>query len=59
MKKRKKKLRKRSQPKENDNTKRNKIQQIGRDTDVLKVGWGVPEQSIIEKNNAFAELLES
>ena len=48
-----------SQQEENEKTKRNKIQQIERDIDVLKAGLESAEQSIIEGNNAFVELLKN
>ena len=48
-----------SQQEENEKTKGNKIQQIERDIDVLKAGLESAEQSIIEGNNAFVELLKN
>ena len=48
-----------SQQEENEKTKRNKIQQIERDIDVLKPRLESAEQTIIEGNNAFVELLKN
>ena len=59
---RKKKIKKKivkSQQEENEKTKRNKIQLTERHIDVFKAGFESAEQSIIEGNNAFAELLKS
>ena len=48
-----------SQQEENEKTKRNKIQQIERDIDVLKARLESAEQTIIEGNNGFVELLKN